>query len=70
MKILLFKVLVLYDLLTIHYRNVNELFPPTFILYEEQKRAGKSRRWKQSLYVSFKNIVFHYNQLLSEQNSN
>lgn len=65
MKILLFKVLVLYNLLTICFGNFNEFFPPTFTLFEEQKRERKSRRWKHALCVSFKNIVFHYNQLLS-----
>lgn len=58
MKIVLFKVLVLYDLLTIHFGNFNEFFPPTFTLCDEQEREGKSKRWKHSLCVSFKNIVF------------
>lgn len=52
MKIFLFKVLVLYDLLTIHLGNFNELFPPTFTLFEEQKRE-RNQEGGNTVCVSF-----------------
>lgn len=57
MKTVLFKGLVLYDLLTVQFGNFNELFHQPLCFLKNRRGRG-NQEGGNSLCVAFKNIVF------------